>query len=209
MTPDAAGGPPAPVGAGAAELAASVDPAVAALAVAAVPGGDAAMERDRLLLVDLIATHPDVARRTCFPGHLTGSALVVDVSRRATLLVLHRKLGRWLQPGGHADGDTNLAAVAWREATEETGIGGLLIELQPLDLDIHLVDPPDDRPHLHLDVRYLVLAPSGAVASHNEESLEARWVPLDDLDDYRPDAGLVRLAGAARRRLGWRSSASC
>lgn len=197
------------VGAGAPELAASQDLDVAALAVASVPRGDTALERDRLLLADLIGSHPDVAERSCHPGHLTGSALVVDLGRGATLLLLHRKLGRWLQPGGHADGDTNLAAVALREATEETGIDGLLVDPEPVDLDIHLVPPPDDVPHLHLDVRYVVVAPDGAVTAPNEESTDSRWVPLDRLGDYEPDVGLVRLVAAATRRLGWRSSPSC
>lgn len=189
--------------------ASSTDRAVARALVDAVPPGDPALERDRLLLGDLIAHHPEVAHRTCRPGHLTGSAFVLDDDGERCLLLLHAKLGRWLQPGGHADGETNLALVALREATEESGIADLVVDTRPLDLDIHLVDPPAEDAHLHLDVRFLVTAPPGAEPSGNHESLEIRWVPLGELDRYQPDPSLIRLAAAAvTRRRGWRSSAS-
>ena len=142
----------------------------------------------------LIDAHPDACRRTCWPGHLTGSALVVDSEGANTLLLLHAKLGRWLQPGGHADGDANLAAVALREATEETGIDGLRIWPKPLHLDIHEVDPPGEDPHLHYDVRFLVQAPPGAQAQGNHESRGLRWVSLHGLADIGCDPGLVELA---------------
>ena len=142
----------------------------------------------------LIDGHPDATLRTCRPGHLTGSALVVDDAGSNTLLLLHAKLGRWLQPGGHADGDTNLMAVALREATEETGIEGLRIWPEPLHLDIHEVDPPGEDPHLHYDVRFLVQAPAGARPQGNHESQGLRWVPLGGLAEYGCDPGLVRLA---------------
>lgn len=155
---------------------------------------DLAMQhRDAVL--DFLIDHPDAADRTCTDGHLTGSALVVDASGSSTLLMLHRKLGRWFQPGGHADGDSNLAAVALREASEETGLSGLRVALPAIDVDVHRVEPPGDQAHLHLDVRYLVVAPPGAVEEGNDESLALRWVNLDDLDDLEPavDASTRRL----------------
>lgn len=167
--------------------------AVHQLNTAVLDDGEALAHRDTVL--DFLLDHSDAADRSCAEGHLTGSALVVDSSGTRTLLMLHRKLGRWFQPGGHADGDTNLAAVALREASEETGIDGLRVALPAIDVDVHLVEPPDDVPHLHLDTRFVVLAPPGAHEEGNDESLALRWVTEADLDD------LVPMVDASTRRL--------
>ncbi len=183
-----------------ARLAPSSDTDLALEAVRSVPPADDAMEAHRDVLAYLIGTQPDIARRSCRPGHLTGSACVIDPVRGAMVVLLHTKLGKWLQPGGHADGDTNLAGVAIREATEETGIDGLAVDPVPVDVDIHRVSPPDDTPHLHLDVRFLVLAPAGALVTINHESRDFRWVGLDDLDVIGADPSLRRMADAGFAR---------
>lgn len=145
-------------------------------------------------MVAFARTHADALHRTCPEGHFTGSALVVDPARREVLVLFHTKLRRWLQPGGHADGVANLAVTALREATEETGIDGLEVVGPAVDLDIHLVRPPKERPHLHLDVRHLVVAPDGARAVGNHESEALRWVAPHELDALGADEGLRRLA---------------
>ncbi|WP_419856376.1 NUDIX hydrolase [Candidatus Poriferisodalis sp.] len=113
------------------------------------------------------------------------------------LVLLHRKIGRWLQPGGHADGEGSLAGVALREATEETGIDGLQVWTEPVDIDMHLfVNRRHTEPdHLHFDVRFLIRAPRRAVTRGNHESEELRWVAGDQLDE--PELGL----DASTRRL--------
>lgn len=188
---------PAFLGAGDSRLAPSLDVEVARAAVAAVPPGDEALERDRILIEHLIAGRGDAADRSVRPGHLTGSAFVIDAAGERALLMFHTKLQRWLQPGGHADGDMNLAGVALREATEESGMDGLRVWSAPIDLDIHRVAPPREDAHLHLDVRYLVVAPPGAEPVANEESQALRWVTPAELETYDVDAGLRRMAAAA------------
>lgn len=162
---------------------------------------DRAAERDRAL--DLLEAHgEELADRTTTPGHLTGSALVVDAAGERVLVLLHAKLHRWLQPGGHADGDHELAGVALREATEETGIGGLEVLVPAVDLDIHAVDHGDALgEHLHLDLRFVVVAPPGAVEQGNHESLGLRWVTPDELAVLADEEGLVRLARAGLAAL--------
>jgi 8-oxo-dGTP pyrophosphatase MutT (NUDIX family) len=153
-----------------------------------------------------VAAHDDAAHRSSLDGHLTGSALVVDADASRTLLMLHRKLGRWFQPGGHADGETNLAVVALTEATEETGIDGLRVVVPAIDVDVHEVRPPGEVPHLHLDTRFVVVAPPGASEAGNEESLALRWVAEADLDALDPPVDdstrrLVRRGLAVARGL--------
>ncbi|CAM8642701.1 MutT NTP pyrophosphohydrolases including oxidative damage repair enzymes [Acidimicrobiia bacterium] len=138
--------------------------------------------------------HPDALHRSCVDGHFTASALVVEEGSDRFIILFHTKLQKWLQPGGHVDGDANLAANALREATEETGISGLRVVVPAIDLDIHEVRPPKEAPHLHLDVRFVVLAPSGSVPIGNHESESLRWVTLDELAELGADNGLVRLS---------------
>jgi 8-oxo-dGTP pyrophosphatase MutT (NUDIX family) len=172
------------------------------LTEAVLVGADRRGERDRVLA--LLDEHgAGLADRTTAPGHLTGSALVVDADGPRILLLLHAKLHRWLQPGGHADGDHELAGVALREATEETGIAGLRVLVPAVDLDVHAVDHGDALgEHLHLDLRFVVLAPPGAVERGNHESLGLRWVTPGELETLADEPGLLRLARAGLAALG-------
>lgn len=196
--PPGDGGPASPAALvleeGRRELASSSDLAELHAALAAHRPADAQQAEVQARMVAFAAAHPDALHRSCAEGHFTGSALVVDDARARVLVLLHAKLGRWLQPGGHTDGEANLARTALREATEETGIAGLRVAVPAVDLDIHEVRPPHEAPHVHLDVRYLVLAPPGAAPAGNHESHALRWASEAELPGLGADDGLVRLA---------------
>ncbi|MDG1876804.1 MAG: NUDIX hydrolase [Acidimicrobiales bacterium] len=168
------------------------DPELAWASVDPVAAPDLAMTRRRMR--ELIDTRPRPLDRVERPGHFTGSALVVHADLERTLVLFHAKLQIWVQPGGHADGDANLPAVALREAQEETGIEGLRVWPIAVDLDIHRVDPPAEEAHDHYDVRFVVLAPQGATVDANHESEAQRWVRPDELAGLGADSGLHRLA---------------
>ena len=152
---------------------------------------------DPLLPVWLAALeHPDSLRRSHGPAHVTASAVVLAPTRSAVLLVLHKKVGLWLQPGGHVDDDDpSLAAAALREATEETGVAGLVVDPGPLLLDRH---PAPCGVEHHLDVQFLVRASNRATPICSEESLDVRWWPVDALPQQRIDLAPLVAAALAR-----------
>ena len=163
------------------------------LAAWAPPSDAQAVERDRMLA--FIDEHPtDAHERSCLAGHLTASCLLLDHAGERALLTHHRKLERWLQLGGHCDGDANLAHVAWLEATEESGICGIEIDPAPVDLDIHTIPEHKGVPeHWHLDTRFIARAPAGAKPVISEESLELAWVTPGEVAALDTDGSVLRL----------------
>jgi len=127
--------------------------------------------------------HADAYQRTHLPGHITGSAWIVDTSKKFVLLTHHAKLNKWLQPGGHADGDENVLRVALREVNEETGLHPPDLPQQtPFDIDIHPIPARPDFPqHLHYDVRFLWIADKNDPLLLSEESHALAWVPLTEV----------------------------
>jgi 8-oxo-dGTP pyrophosphatase MutT (NUDIX family) len=152
-----------------------------------------------------VRQHEDCLLRTCREGHVTGSAWIASPDGARAVLVHHRKLGRWLQPGGHADGEPRVHEVARREAKEETG----LIDLTPigiplpLDVDVHRIPPHGDEPaHLHHDVRYLFVADPAAQPRASDESHDVRWFTLDEIERMTDEESVLRMARRAREILG-------
>jgi len=121
--------------------------------------------------------------RSRLAGHFTGSAWLVSADGARVLLTHHRKLDRWLQLGGHADGERDLAQVALKEAEEESGLGGLVLEDGVLlDIDKHWIPERTDVPgHWHYDARYVVRALGSETFAISEESLALAWREVVDV----------------------------
>ncbi len=167
-------------------------------------------EPHRQRMIALLDSTPDCFLRTSFPGHFTGSALVVSADGTRALLHHHRKLDRWLQFGGHCDGDEDIVRVAQREALEESGIDGLILASpRPFDLDIHAIPAHSGEPaHEHFDVRYMLIAPDAAAFVRSEESHELRWFTGEETAALDLDAGLRRLIAKWQRLLARRAHQS-
>ena len=154
--------------------------------------------------LELLGAGPVALTRAHRPGHVTASVLIVDEQRRV-LLCLHGRLGLWMQVGGHCEaGDGTLAAAALREATEESGINGLRLDPEPIDVDIHPLrcapaagEPAE--PSVHYDVRFLAVCPAGAVEQISDESADLAWFTADALPTPLADGVVQQLAPAFAR----------
>lgn len=152
---------------------------------------------------DFIAAHPECFGCDYWPAHVTGSSWVLNVRRSHVLLVHHRKHERWFQPGGHADGNPDILAVALRETAEEGGVAPDAIRLldeRIFDLDIHRIPASVRGPeHEHIDVRFLVEIDDGVPLRGSEESYEVRWVPLFEVSRYNNNRSTFRMVEKTRR----------
>jgi 8-oxo-dGTP pyrophosphatase MutT (NUDIX family) len=134
---------------------------------------------------------PQAYKRELLSGHFTASAWIVNKKRTHTLLTLHRKLGRWLQLGGHADGNENLLEVAMKEAREESGLKSLtFVDETIFDIDKHIIPlRPHVQEHFHYDVRYILEADLKEPLVKNHESISLAWVAFESVQDvigYNP-----------------------
>lgn len=128
--------------------------------------------------------HPNAFQRDHLPGHITGSSWIVDPSRNFVLLVHHGTLNKWLQPGGHADGEENVLKVALREAEEETGVKRFnILQEDFFDIDVHPIPERAGFPeHLHYDIRFLFEVDKSEKVTVSEESHDVAWVAVRELD---------------------------
>ena len=146
--------------------------------------------------LNFAASGADVFSRARPDGHFTASCWLVSSDGERVLLTHHRKLGRWLQLGGHADDDSDLAAVCLREAQEESGIAGLEVEAQVFDIDAHAIPSRAlESAHTHWDVRFVVHCRDSERWELSDESLALAWKPIVELAvDPAADASLRRMA---------------
>jgi len=137
---------------------------------------------------------PDAFYRTCRPGHFTASALILNPEKTEVLLVEHRKLGIWVQPGGHADGEDHLEDAARREVEEETGVSELTPYPGILDLDIHPIPKrKNESAHDHYDVRFLFTANPEIPLKISHESTDLKWIHIDNLREYTEEESMFRM----------------
>lgn len=145
---------------------------------------------------DFISTHPDCFGRSLQEGHITGSAWVVERSGIRVLLTHHRRLNKWVQLGGHTDGDPDVLAAALREAEEESGIEGI----RPLsgnifDIDVHKIPARGDDPaHYHYDIRFIATVTGSEDYTVSDESHDLAWVEVGKLSNYTTEESMLRLA---------------
>ena len=153
-------------------------------------------ERDMYeTLVRFVETELNCFDRDLQIGHITGSAWIIDQSHTQALLTHHFKLDRWLQLGGHADGDPDVLRVAMREAREESGID----RIKPLteaifDVDVHSIPARDMEPrHLHYDVRFLLEADAETPLVISGESKDLAWINLTDIAQITTEQSITRM----------------
>lgn len=147
-------------------------------------------------IAEFIKTTPRCFERGNLEGHITGSAWVVDKSRERVLLTHHKKLGKWLQLGGHADGNPDVMDVAMREAREESGLTDLrALSPEIFDVDVHPIPQHGAEPaHIHYDVRFIfqTVEPDRFVMS--SESDELAWVEMKKISNFSQEESMLRMA---------------
>lgn len=146
-------------------------------------------------IIRFTETHEDCLLRACVPGHLTGSAWIVSPDRARTLLTHHHKLDKWLQLGGHADGDGDLLAVALREAREESGLTRVrAVSAEIFDCDRHLIPARGTEPeHYHFDLRFMIEADPAEPLVISSESKDLAWVEVARVTSLNPEESMARM----------------
>lgn len=155
-------------------------------------------EEDMLIeLIQFVKNNENCFDRTLTSGHITGSAWLVDKNLGHVFFTHHKKLNRWLQPGGHSDGDANTLAVAMREASEESGIEDVFI--QPLfadvyDIDIHTIPArKNEAEHKHYDVRFILETDRNHPLKISDESNEIAWIAVEDIPQLTDEESILRM----------------
>lgn len=145
--------------------------------------------------IHFVEQYPNCFDRSLLIGHVTGSAWIVSPNRDQTLLIHHRKLDRWFQPGGHADGDPDVAAVALKEAQEETGLTSLrLLSPAIFDVDVHTIPARGNVPeHLHYDIRFLLEADPAEPFGDSDEISNIQWFSMEKASLKADSESIFRL----------------
>ena len=158
-------------------------------------------EKVAITMLSFIENHTNHFSRTNHHGHFTGSAWIINPDKSKILMTHHKKIGKWLQLGGHADGDSDLLKVSQREAIEESGINNFVtISNEIFDMDIHEIPPiGSDTKHLHYDIRFLLQAdPDKESLIISNESHDVAWIPLDQIAHYNSEQSIMRMVNKTK-----------
>ncbi len=155
-------------------------------------------EEERLTIPKFLSllSEPSCFLRSNLDRHITASAWIVNIDLTKTLLIHHAKLEKWLQPGGHADGQEDVLQVALKEAREETGLVDFSrIYTSIFDVDIHLIpERKGIRSHYHYDIRFLFQADENLSFASNHESTDITWVALEEIEKVVGDSrSIIRM----------------
>lgn len=156
---------------------------------------DPAEIESRQRIIDFVEATPDCFKRSHLAGHITGSAWLIDESRSRVLLTHHRKLDKWLQLGGHCDGDADVLGVALKEAVEESGIDGITpVSEEIFDLDVHPIPARGDVPaHHHYDIRFLCRIDGNPAFTVSDESHELAWLAPEAILEMTVGNSILRM----------------
>lgn len=150
-----------------------------------------------------VAQHENCFDRSLAHGHVTGSTWVLNPARSHALMLHHRKLDLWLQPGGHADGDPDITRVVLKETSEESGIELDKIKLVDeaiFDVDLHVVHASEHDPrHEHFDIRFLVEIDDTIPLPGNDESHQIGWIPLHQVPSFNNARSIYRMLQKTHR----------
>lgn len=146
-------------------------------------------------IIHFVEQFEDCFERTQLSGHITASALIVNKQRTHTLLTHHHKLEKWLQLGGHSDGDPDPLNVAMREAEEESGLKDVVpVSNAIFDVDVHTIPARKNEPeHFHYDIRFLFEADDVQTLFISEESKDLAWIPLAEIERYTTEESMLRM----------------
>lgn len=146
--------------------------------------------------IEFVKTNEDCFKRELLIGHVTGSAWIVNDARTHVLMMHHRKLNQWFQPGGHCDGDPDVLNVALKEANEETCLENLkVVDGEIYDVDVHQIPERKGVPaHYHYDVRFLIEADMNEPLVVTEESNDLAWVSLEKIAEHNDSESIMRMA---------------
>lgn len=158
----------------------------------------------KVAMINFVQNNPDCFERTLEIGHITASCWLLNKAGTHILLTHHKKLGRWLQLGGHCDGDHDVVRVAFKEAQEESGI----LHIEPIseeifDIDIHLIpENKKENAHYHYDVRFVLQVKSDEQIVISDESNDLRWFSIEHEHDELPqvDDSLRRMFNKWQQR---------